>query len=115
MAVLTINNVDRAAAVDPNGAALVAAAGGGDSFDNTGVEYAIFNNASGAEITVTFVIQSQVDGKPVTNRTLAVPAGLSRIAGPFPTSVYNDGNNRCNFTYSGVTTFSVGVFKNATT
>lgn len=111
MAVLTVQQLTRAITVDPNAAGLVAAASGGDSFANTGVEFVIIKNGSGGTLTVTLVIQSTVDSQVVTNKTLAIPTLTSCIVGGFPVSNYNDANGRMNFTYSGVTTLSIGVFK----
>ena len=113
MAVLTVSTTDRTIA-NPFSTKLVAAAGGGDSFPNTGAELAVMKNGSGAPITLTCVIQATVDGEPVTNRTLTLAAGETYIFGPFPTTTYNDANGRMNFTYSGVTSLTVGVFKPAT-
>jgi hypothetical protein len=112
MAALSIVTVDR------GGAALVAnqvaAAGGGDYFANTGVEYVIITNDSGGSITVTEVIQATVDGQTITSRTVAIAAGITKLMGPYPTATYNDTNGRMNFTYSGVTSLTIGVFKNST-
>jgi hypothetical protein len=112
MAVLTVVTVDRTGKqLDTN---QVACAGGGDSFPNTGLEYAIFTNGSGSPITITEVLQAQIDGQSATSKTFVVPAGKSMLAGPWPTATYSDGNSRMNFTYSGVTSLTVGVFKNTT-
>lgn len=114
MATITVTPVNRTG-VDPI-AALVAASAGGDNFTNTGVEYALFKNTDAGAVTVTEVIQATVDGQAVTSRTFVVPATTGyTMVGPFPTSSYNDGNGRMNFTYSGVTALKIAVFKNATT
>lgn len=115
MAVLTVNTVDRAGTLgDPVATALVACAGGGDSFPNTGKEYILFFNGDAAPKTLTEVVQATVDGQPVTSRALTVPAGAYRLLGPYPTATYNDGNGRMNFTYSAVTSCKIGVFSNTT-
>ena len=111
MAVLTVNTVDRAGTIgDPIATVLVACAGGGDSFPNTGAQFVIFFNGSGAGVTLTEVLQGTVDGQPATSRALSVPAGAYRILGPYQTTLYNDGNGRMNFTYSAVTSCKIGVF-----
>ncbi len=116
MAVLAVNTVDRSG--ESITALLVAAAGGGDSFVNTGVEYIIVkNNTSGGgavTLTITFVIQTTVDSQVVTNRTVTVATQIEKIIGPFPTGIYNDANSRVNLTYSAVTDISLAVFKNTT-
>lgn len=116
MAVLTVNTADRnGLAVAAADAALVAAAGGGDSFPNTGVEFVLIDNADAGDVTVTFDIRSTVDGQPVTDRTVVVSAGGRKLVGPFSTSIYNDANSRVNITYSGVTNLKVAALKMATT
>lgn len=114
MAVLTVNTVDRASLNLET--ALVAVAVGGDSFPNTGVEFAVFQNTNAATRTITLDIQTLVDGQVVTDRTFVIGAttGL-RIVGPFPTSTYNDGNQRMNFTYSADAGLKVAVCKLSTT
>lgn len=112
MAVLTVVTPDR------NGGevwALTAAAGGGDSFPNTGKEFFHVKNGSGAPINVTFAHAGQVDAGDanlaVPDLVVAVAAGVERIVGPFPTQQYNDANNRVPVTYSDVTSVTVGVMK----
>lgn len=108
MATLTVNTIDR------TGANLTdldtAAAGGGDDWANTGIEFLYLNNASGGAIVVTLDIEATVDGQAVTDPTVSVPAGEAMIIGPFPTSIYNDGNDKVSVTYDGVTSLTVGVF-----
>lgn len=112
MATLTVQTVDRAGLVgDPT----VAAAGGGDNWANTGAEIFVVKNGGGGSINVTLDIQSTVDGQAVTDRVVAVAAGVTKFMGPFPTANYNDGNGRMNVTYSGVTTVTVMVIKPTTT
>lgn len=112
MAVLTVTTIDR------NGQNLttldVAAAGGGDSFANTGSEFLYLNNASGGAIVVTLDVIATVDSQrtaAVTDPTVSVPAGNAMVIGPFPTGIYNDGNDRMNVTYDGVTSLTVAAFK----
>lgn len=91
--------------------ALVAAAGGGDSFDNNGLTLFVVNNASGGAITVTF----DDPGSPAPPSAAAfnpdvavsVPAGARRTFGPFKPFRFNDANGRVNVTYSGVTSLTV--------
>ncbi len=115
MAVLTVVNSTRVSpGVDLAG---TAAAGGGDSFVNTGVELVAFKNASVGDITVTFVTPVTVDGLAVADRTVVVAAASTKLVGPFPPGWYNDtfiSGGAVNMTYSGVTTFTVTVIKPAT-
>jgi hypothetical protein len=112
MAVLSNTTVDRNG-VDPSVAA-VAAAGGGDSFVNTGVETVFVKNGGGSPITVTLLLQAQVDGQAAASRTVSISNGAQKIFGPFPTAAYNDGNSRMNLTYSAVTSVTVAILKNTT-
>jgi len=108
MAVLAVNELSRAG---KNPVALdTAAAGGGDSFPNTGREYLYVANGDASSKTVTLVYAATTDGQAITNRTVAVPAGESMLIGPFPTSLYNDANGRVAVTYSAVTSVTVAVF-----
>jgi hypothetical protein len=108
MAVLTPITPDRT-----TGAlyAPVAAAGGGDSFPNTGREFLHVLNGGGSSITVTVAIAVTVEGQAVPGKAFTVGNGAQRIMGPFPTGTFNDSNSRVNITYSGVTSVTVGVIQ----
>ena len=90
----------------------VAAAGGGDSFQNSGTQKVRFKNGSGSPITVTVDTPNR-DNFGVTDNaldiTLTVPAGGEITAGPFDTARHNDANGRVQMTYSGVTSLTVAV------
>jgi hypothetical protein len=103
MAILTVTTVSRAG-IDIAGAAADVA---GDSFPNTGHEYLVVKNGSASPITVTLDIKQTVDGQTVTDPTVTIAAGASKIIGPFPTGIYNDTNGRVGVTYSAVTTVNV--------
>jgi hypothetical protein len=109
MAVLSVQNITRAGFnLDQND---VAAAGGGDSFPNTGQEMLYVRNGGGSQITVTLAYQVTFDGQTIPSKTVAVPAGEAMLIGPFPTGSYNDANSRANVTYSGVTSVTVAALK----
>lgn len=112
MAVLTVLNSARAGnGVDLAGAA---AAGGGDSFVNTGSEVFVIKNGSGAPITATFVTPATVDGLAVADLTATIAAGATRMVGPFPPGVYNDTGapgGSVSVTYSAATSVTVAVVK----
>lgn len=108
MAVLTVAAVTRAG-VDMAGAAADVA---GDEWVNTGSEFVEVKNGSGAGITVTLDIQSNVDGAAVTDPTVAVGAGITKMIGPFPTGIYNNpSTGRARVAYSAVTTVTTRVVK----
>lgn len=109
MAVLTITDVVLSGVAD----GLVAAAGGGDSFDNNGLCLFVVNNASGASVTVTFDDPNSPNPGSATafnpDVPCVVPAGQRRTAGPFPPFRFNDVNGRVNVAYSASASVTVGV------
>ena len=106
MAVLTLQNIDRLGAAPT----YAAATGGGDSFPNDERTLVHIKNGGGA-ISLSVQTQLTVDGKPVADDSINVPAGGERMVGPFPAPIYNDANGRVNLAYSGVTSVTVGVFR----
>jgi hypothetical protein len=110
MAILTVQKIVPGG-LEP--AALAAAAGGGDSFQNTGNEFVEINNGDVSDKTVTVEAQQNcnfgVDSND-HNHAVVVTAGERRLIGPFPTDKYNDANGRVQLTYSAVTSVTVGVY-----
>lgn len=91
---------------------MASAASGGDEFPNTGKEWLYFKNGEAGEITVTLDIETTVDGQPVTDPTVAIPAGEQKFIGPFPPAIYNNSTTgRVSVTYSAVTSLTVAVMK----
>lgn len=110
MATLSVQIVDRAG--DGLTPAFTAAAAGGDDFPNSGREWLVVKNGSGATITVTAVTPQTVSGLAVADEAYAVPAAGERYIGPFPPGTFNNtSTGRVNLTYSGVTSLTVGVFR----
>lgn len=107
MAVLTAETVSRSG-VDVAG---VAASSGGDEFDNSGSDFVEIKNGGAGSINVTFVTQATVDGEAVADKVVAVPAGTTKIIGPFPKGIYNNANGRVQMTYSAVTSVTVKVLR----
>lgn len=105
MATQTVQNVTRAG-VNPTYAS---AAVGGDEFVNTGKELIHIKNGDSSNMTLTVATQGTVDGQAVADRTVVVPLGGETVLGPFPTSVYNDTNNKVQLTYSSVTSLTLGI------
>jgi hypothetical protein len=113
MAQLTVRKVSLAGGAE----ALAAAAGGGDSFLNTGNEMFRIKNAGGGSINVTFVANAApvggkcslgVAGTTAHDLVVAIPndSAVYEI-GPFPANRFNDANGLIQITYSGVTTVTV--------
>ena len=107
MATLTVQSITKTGLTP----ALVAAAGGGDKFANTGKEMLEIVNGSGASITVTIVAQKTVEGLAIAGRAIAIPAGQRRFIGRISPTVFNDSQGFTNLTYSGVTSLTIGAFQ----
>jgi len=61
----------------------------GNVVANTGRTVVTVRNAdAGAAHTVTFVIPGTVDGQPVEDRTVSIPASSTRVFGGFPVEWY---------------------------
>lgn len=94
-----------------------AAAGGGDSFANTGTEFLYVKNGGGSPITVTIdspgTCSFNVTANAAHDQAVTVAAGAERIIGPFPTVRFNDSSNIVSVGYSGVTSVTVAVLKAA--
>jgi hypothetical protein len=94
MATLTVTPATRGT----NGVNLagVAAAGGGDVFPNTGAEVLVIKNGGGSGITLTVATPITMDapagGLAVADLTASIGAGETRMVGPFPPGIYNDGS-----------------------
>lgn len=113
MAILTVIQPTLAGVSD----ALVSAAGGGDSFPNDGYTVFRVNNASGGALTVRFDAPGALAPDQAASFDadvqVSVPAGASRIIGPFTDKArFNDANGRVNVTYpGGVTSLTVGAIR----
>lgn len=92
-----------------------AAAGGGDKFIPDDDVFVHVKNGSGAPITVTFVTPGNVEGEPIADRTVSIPATTGeRMIGPFPKQYFADNADagKCSITYSGVTSLTIAVIEN---
>jgi len=109
MATLTVGQVVPAGLND----ALVAAAGGGDSFLPSDKTLIRVNNGGAGAITVTIITAATAaQGLAIADAGGSVPNAQSRLFGPFPAELYADpADGLADITYSGVTTVTVGAFK----
>ncbi len=107
MADLTVVSPARAA----NALTGESAAAGGDAFANTGKELLVIENGSGSPINLTAVTQQEVDGEAVDDKVITIPAGERHVLGPWPTSIYSDGDSKVQLEYSAVTSVTVSVIK----
>jgi hypothetical protein len=91
--------------------ALAAAAGGGDTYDNTGEEWIEVENGHSSAQSVYAAIYT--DGQTIAQgMTVSVPAGARRLIKPLPMKPYtNPADQRVHLTYSGVTLLTIGIFR----
>lgn len=62
-------------------------------WNNTGKEIIIARNNGGTPKNIVFVIPGSVDEQALADRTIQIPAGATRVFGPFPTTTYNQNEN----------------------
>ncbi len=99
------------AGIDLVGAAADAA---GETWANLGNDYAVVKNGSGSPITVTLNIRATaIDGAlgAVTDPTVTIAAGVTKIIGPFPPGLYNDASGLAQITYSLETSVTVTILR----
>lgn len=93
----------------------VAAAGGGDSFSNTGRELFYIKNGGGGSINVTFdspaTCSFALAANAAHDTVVAVGPAEERLIGPFPAVRFNDGSGNVLVSYSGVTSVTVAVIR----
>jgi hypothetical protein len=116
MAILTVNLIVPTAGT-PQSQTLVAAAGGGDSFPNSGREYLAVKNAGAGSITLTIVASGGnpcnfgFPATPTHDLVYTIPNDSAvHIFGPFLPATYTDGNGRVQITYSGVSSVTIAPF-----
>jgi hypothetical protein len=114
MAQLAVQNTGNAGAV-----ALVAATPAGDSFQNTGQQRLVVNNAGGAPQTIKILGGARacnfgVAGTPAHDIDYIIPAGVRWEFSPFPEAPFNDGNGFVQIRYpGGGANITVGVYQGA--
>jgi len=109
MAELTPISPKRAA----NAFAFSAAEAGGDSFPNTGKELVLVRhtNGAGSDVTLTITTTQQVDGEDVADKQVTIGAGTNHLLGPFPRSIYNDGDGKVSLAWSDATDIELAVIQ----
>lgn len=89
----------------------------GDKFNNTGKEFLAIVNGGGAPTVVTVnayppnAQSNPPDGLTVTDRTVSVPAGESRLIGPFPPSIYSDTSGNAHVICAPVTSVTIKALR----
>jgi hypothetical protein len=114
MATLTVQNVD----TDGVAPAYVAAAGGGDDFtptDTTSSYFIHIKNGGGSSINIVMDDPTTVDPGAATafnpDVTVAVTNAQERMLRVNMSRYLNSSSNKVAWTYSGVTTVTIGVFR----
>jgi hypothetical protein len=107
MAALTVQSLSAGAAI-----ALSSAAGGGDTFANTGIERLMVTNGGGSPITVTIDSPGQCNFGVLANAAhdlaVTVAAGATKILPPLAVNQYGE---TASITYSGVTSVTVAAIR----
>lgn len=88
-----------------------AAAGGGDKFENSGRDYLIVRNASGAPVNLTIVTPATTDGLAIADRVVAIGDGETHVLGPWQRDLYNDGDGFVNLTWSSAAGMTLAVIR----
>jgi hypothetical protein len=96
--------------ITTTGAALTysAASGGGDKFTPGPYTYMHAINGGGSPITATLTTPGTVDGLAVADRTVAIPAGESRMV-KLPTELYKGAQGLGDVSWSGTTSVTFAV------
>lgn len=106
MAILTTQQVQ----ITGTAATYAAASAGGDKID-PGDHALHVKNASAAAVTVTVVTPGTVQGQPIGDVPVSVPAGGERFIGPFPKRDFAGADGLVDVTYSAVASVTVAVVR----
>lgn len=101
-------------ALAATGATISAAAANvdGHTIPGTGDVFILVANGSGGSINVTVVTPGTQDGLAIADQVVAVPAGATKIIGPFPPRSFTDeADNLVDIDFSSVTSITVQAFQ----
>lgn len=101
--VLTVSDISRSGLA----LALAAANADGHLLPNTGKECLIIANADSGAHVVSAAIVRTVDGVTPAPKSISVPAGATRLWGPFAREDYNNGSGQVAISFDGVTGVTV--------
>lgn len=80
----------------------VAVEAGGDAFPNDGRTYVqIANGSIFDSLTISFAPQATEQGVSFETPAVVLTPGAIKVAGPFPTRVFNDGSAMVQMSYAG--------------
>ena len=83
----------------------------GDTFHNTGTELVLIEhtNGVGSDVDLTVSMTKTIDGEPVQDKVITVPAGTSHLLGPWKPGYYNDPDGLVSLGYSDATDIELAV------
>ena len=81
----------------------------GNYVSNNERTFLMVDNADASSMNVTIQTPGTVKGLAIADRVVAVAASKEALIGPFPASVYNDGQGRLLVDFSPVTSLTVGA------
>jgi hypothetical protein len=91
--------IERTGVADP--APYVITDGNGVTFPNDGNVIVKITNPSGAPATATVISTATVSGEALADKDIAVAAGITKWAGPWPPVLYNDSDGLVTITVAG--------------
>lgn len=105
--VLTVTDLSRA------GVAVAPAAANADGhlLPNTGREFVLVENGDSGAHTVSATIVRKVDDVTPAAKSISVPAGTSRLFGPFARDDYSNAAGQVALAFDGVTNVTVQAFR----
>ena len=87
------------------------AAADGNKFSNDGRIILQVGNGGGSPITVTIQTPGTVDDLAVSDRTVTVGDGDTKLIGPFPPGIYNQSDGMVYVDFSAVTDVTVAALR----
>ena len=76
---------------------------------NDGKTFIRVVNGSGGSIVVTIVTQNQVGGNAIADRTVTVLTMTEQNIGPFPPSIYNNGDGDIDVSFNVITSLTLAA------
>lgn len=72
--------------------------------------FVVVENGSDGTVVVSLDIITTIDGQPVTDRTVSIAMGATKLIGPFTKAWYNDGSNNVTLTIDDETDVTCAAF-----
>ncbi len=91
--------------------ALPTSSASSDKFANNGKQYLLVRNGDSGTHVLTFTSPATVDGLDVTDPTVSISAGQTKLIGPFKPSVFNDSDGYVTVASDVITAQTVQVLQ----